>query len=347
MQSAASHTADVMAAVRQRIRSLNAGPFAATPIAVEIGNPAQFHPRDSDQPLVTVFVYRIELDNAAFLATPDGAQAVRLHALITAFCKSGASASESPGSFELRILTHVLRLFLEQPGFGPVRITNALPIGPAAALVAADLMITAQPRNLDIEDLNHIWTTQGDTPYRTSLAYCFSFGIITPARPADDGPPVLFPVLENPEDAGPGAIGPHPGLPPAGPAPAPEYGALVLNRGTASAPDLATEARFAAGAGDVVLPVVAIAEAAEPLALALDRWDAAGGGWRDASARLAPAAVTALERLALQGGAPMPASPVTLADDGTPALLRLRALRPGQPQAMQINPVLITLEAAP
>ena len=106
MLTAAAHVADAMAAVRRRIQSLNTGPFSATPIAVEIGAPATFHPRDDGAtPLVTIFVYRIEFDNAAYLSTPTGAQALRLHALLTAFCAAGVDRSESAGSFELRILS--------------------------------------------------------------------------------------------------------------------------------------------------------------------------------------------------------------------------------------------------
>ena len=343
MLTAAAHVADAMAAVRRRIQSLNTGPFSATPIAVEIGAPATFHPRDDGAtPLVTIFVYRIEFDNAAYLSTPTGAQALRLHALLTAFCAAGVDRSESAGSFELRILSHIIRLFMEQPQLGPVRVPNALPVGPAAALIGADLMITAQPRMLDVEDMNHIWTTQGETPYRTSLCYLFSFGIVPAAQPSDDGPPVLFPVLVDPLD--PASVGVHPGLP-AQTTPAPSYGAVVLNLGTHIRPTLVTEARFVAGGGDFTLQVAAITETPEALILQLEVWGP--NGWEDASDRLAQTVITSLARRTLQGGTLLTTSPVTLDDDGNAAVLRLSATRAAQPQMLIMNGVTITMGAAP
>lgn len=342
MQTSAAHVADVMAAVRRRIQTLNTKPFAATPLDVEIGSPATFHPRtEASQPLVTIFVYRIEFDNAAWVTESGGAQAVRLHVLITAFCNAGAERSESAGSFELRILSHVIRLFMEQPSFGPVRILNAPPQGPAAVLIGTDLMITAQPRALDVEDMNHIWTTQGDTPYRTSLCYMFSFGIVTAAKASDEGPPVIFPVLTDPLAPAPTAPAVHPRLPDLTETP-PQQGALVLNTGTAAAPRLATEARFPAGGGDAALPLVAITEEAEPLVLTAEIWGATG--WQDATARLGGTAITSLSRVALQGGAPIPPTAVTLEDDGKPAVLRLSARRAVAPETLLMNGITVTME---
>ena len=83
MQTSASHTAQVMAAVRERIQTLNTPLFSATPITVEIGNPAQFHPRpDGAPPLVTIWVYSIEFENTGLLVTPESARSQTCIALL-------------------------------------------------------------------------------------------------------------------------------------------------------------------------------------------------------------------------------------------------------------------------
>jgi hypothetical protein len=348
MQTSVSHTAQVMVAVRERILSLNQSIFQATPIRVEIGNPAFFHPlAESSPPLVTVWVYQLEFDNAGILPTPNTVQALRLHALITAFCQAGAAPQESHGTFELRILSHIVRLFLEEPEVGPVRITNALPVGPAASLIASEFMIEARPRTLDVEDFNNLWMTQADAPSRTSLAYSFAFGIVTPSRPTDEGPPVLNVVLEDPEDGSDAAIGVRPAMPDTAPPVAPALGVLALQMGTPAAPILMPEVTFIAGAGDQTLSVVAVTEAQENLVLALERWNGATGGWVDVTGRLSATALTSLVRASLQDGAPVTATDVTLADDGAVALLRLSASRAADPAMLSISRVTISMEAAP
>ena len=346
MQSSAAHTAQVMTFVRERIQTLNTGFFSATPITVEIGNPAQFHPRpDGAAPLVTIWVYSIEYENTGLLVTPESAQALKLHTLFTAYCTAGATPQESAGTFELRILSHIIRLFLEEPEFGPVRITNALPIGPAADLIASDLMIEARPRSLDLEDTNHLWASQGETPSRTSVAYTFSFGIVTPSRPGNEGPPVLQVLLEDPAAADPQEIGVRPEMPGQAPEPVTAFGVLALQIGTVAAPHLVPEMSFTAGAGDPTLSVVAVTEAEETLELTLELWDGPGGGWTDATGRLSATAVTSLVRSALQDGAPIAPTDITLTDDGTPALLRLSAGRPVAPELLSMSRVTITMEA--
>ena len=84
MNTEGSHLADIMNAVRDRILTL--GPFFPG-LVVEIANPAQFADRaDTDPPLVTLFVYRLEPDHTALLATPNSGAAIRMHTLISVTC---------------------------------------------------------------------------------------------------------------------------------------------------------------------------------------------------------------------------------------------------------------------
>lgn len=347
MAAASSHLADVMAAVRTRILTLS--PLFQN-LQVEIGNPAQFHPRsEATAPLVTLFVYRIEPDNAALLATPDTAVAVRLHTLITAFCPTGENNAESAGSMEMRLLSHIMRLFLERSSVGPVRIRGALPIGPLAALVASDLMIEARQLAPDMEEINHIWTTQADTPYRTSLVYKFSFGFVTPSRPSDEGPPVLNAVLGDRTDPTPHPPGPNPVMADAPEPAAVDYGVLAVNVGTGGATVLAPTASFRAGGPDPSLRLVAVTEKSETLALRLERFDAASGVWSDASAslHLAPASLTSAARSTLAIGGTPPAATVGFDNPGAPGVLRIVASRAAAPARLKIAPVMLVMEAAP
>ncbi len=185
--AAASHIADVMAAVRDRIRELQ--PLFPG-LDVEIGHPAQFHPRAAESNhLVTLFVYRIEPDMRAMVSTPEVGLAVRLNTLVTVYGGDKEDLSESIGSLELRILSHILRLFVERAMLGPVRLRDTLAQGALAVWAEQGLSVEAEPLSLDMEEINHIWTTQGDTPYRTSLAYSFKYGLVTPLKPTPDGPP--------------------------------------------------------------------------------------------------------------------------------------------------------------
>lgn len=338
-----AHIADVMAAVRTRILEL--APLFDD-LAVDIGNPASFHPRqDTAPPLVTLFVYRIEPDNSAMLATPSTALALRLHVLITVYAGQGETEGEIAGSYELRILSHIIRLFHEQPHVGPVRIREAVPVGALAALVTQDLMIEARQMAPDMEEINHIWTTQADAPYRTSVVYRFSFGIVTPSQPSDEGQPVLTVDLSDPDDPDPDAHGVTPVMPTLVPEPEPEQGVLSLDVGAPGPTRLAPGVTLPVGGGAAALEVLAVTETAENLDLVLERFDQTTGTWVDETADLTLASVTSLARLALQGGGAITTDTVGFPDPGAAMVFRLGAVRPGDPDALVMAPVFVTFEA--
>lgn len=340
MVTSTSHLADVAAAIRTRILSLDT---LFNGLVVEVGNPAEFHPRaDTAPPLVTLFIYRIEPDNAALLATPDSGAAMHLHALITAYCSAGETPQESAGTFELRILSHIIRLFLEAPELGPIRLRDVLPIGPLAALVSQDLMVEARQMAPDMEEINHIWTTQADAPYHTSLVYRFAFGIVTPSQPSNEGPPVLRTALEDPADPDPNAPGATPAFGDT-PQPAPEQGALTFNLGTALAPQLAAGIDLIATLGDLSLPLIAVTETAETLDLLLERFDAATGTWIDATADLAPVQINSRSRAVLAAGGPLAPDIFTFTDPGVAGVWRLSGLRAADPASLLIAPIFLTV----
>lgn len=337
--AAASHIADVMAAVRDRIRELQ--PLFPG-LDVEIGHPAQFHPRAAESNhLVTLFVYRIEPDMRAMVSTPEVGLAVRLNTLITVYGGDKEDLAESIGSLELRILSHILRLFVERATLGPVRLRDTLAQGALAIWAEQGLSVEAEPLSLDMEEINHIWTTQGDTPYRTSLAYSFKYGLVTPLKPAPDGPPVLSVELAPPGGlSGPGDIGVDPTFAPAPASPAPVFGALVI-RGPGATPTLLPAATVAPAAGNIAIQLLAIAGESASLTLAVQRFDLTTGTWVALPANVAT--ITAIAQRAFDANAVPAGLTVTFANPNAPALIRLTASHPTDPARWRVNPATIAV----
>lgn len=126
-------------------------------IRVMIGNPADAVPKPTDsEHRINLFFYRLE----PFGFAPDGGSDetwwLRLHCLVTAF---GISESLiSAGENDLRLLGELIRLFHESP----VRSTEVNG-------ETVELQVVFHP--LSTDDINHLWSTQGDVSYRTSVAY--------------------------------------------------------------------------------------------------------------------------------------------------------------------------------
>jgi hypothetical protein len=317
---------------------------------VEIANPAQFADRaDTDPPLVTLFVYRLEPDHTALLATPNSGAAIRMHTLISVTCTQPDLPNESIGSQELRILSHIMRLFHENHLIGPVRIQNALPIGPIASMITSDFFVEARQMAPDMEEINHIWTTQGDTPYKTSLVYRFSFGIITPSSPKDEGPPVLRVNLEDTDNVDPNKPDVTPQLTTVPSEPQVDFGVLAQNAGSIADPQLLPNATVIAAAGSVALDLVGVTENAETLDLILESFDAINGVWADAGVilNLSNNSITTLAREILQGGGAVSNLAITFDNPNTPTVLRLLAFRTVGPETLSMAPIVITIEAAP
>lgn len=330
-----AHIAEVMEAVRARILTLKTID-GLTDLAVEIANPAQHHPRpvDATSHLVTLFLYRIEPDHAAMLAGPDRGMAVRLKVMITVYGGQHDGAEESIGSIEMRILSHIMRLFLEQPQLGPIRVRDTLPLGPLADFVTKGVTVEAQQLSLDMEEVNHIWTTQGDTPFRTSLVYSFNYGLVVPSTPSDVGPPVLQ--VEGRASAG-YAPNPEP--------PLPELGALafVVERSDGSR-QLHPSHQLRAGT-DLRVALLCVTEAAVDFDLRLDRLNSATGVWEDQTGQFAPNVLVSTSRAGLDPAAMPVGMVLTLTDPGEATVYRLSVRHAADPDLYDIAPITLVVEA--
>lgn len=128
---------------------------------------------------VNLFFYRIA--PTAFQAdhTSGDPFFLRLFCLVTAF--AAKVAGETNG--DLKLLGEVIRLFHAEP------VLDALPAAPVAGDTVYQLQAVMLAPNM--EELNHIWTTQGsETPYRLSVAYEFALVPVEPTVRRLPGPPV-------------------------------------------------------------------------------------------------------------------------------------------------------------
>ncbi|MFO1434520.1 MAG: DUF4255 domain-containing protein [Candidatus Competibacteraceae bacterium] len=128
-----------------------------------IGTPSVAHKlAESETSLhyLNLFFYRIE--PGAYPADGDSRDPLylRVHCLITAFADSDSgTGGVGAGENDLRLLGGVMQQLHAQP-FLTLR-SNGNPI--------AQLQVLLNPLSLD--DINHLWATQGEIPYRLSVAY--------------------------------------------------------------------------------------------------------------------------------------------------------------------------------
>ena len=127
------------------------------------------HPKDTledmknndDKNQLNLFFYNVSYDGYPADGLSEDPFYVRLHCLVTAVgAKAATTGSPSPGENDLRLIGEVMRVLHQQPVISVDDGTNG---------EIAQLQIVPHPLNLD--DLNHIWSTQGDTAYRLSVAY--------------------------------------------------------------------------------------------------------------------------------------------------------------------------------
>lgn len=193
-----SHVVEVMARMRSTVTADLADPVPD--LRVEIASPAQVGA--VNQPTVTLFLYNVERSGIAFQPNAGLPAALILHVLVTAYAPAvpGAGDPDPVGLRELKLLMLVGRVFGAERDLGVVPIEDTAPIGLVANIDPQSLNARIYLEALDNEDINHIWTTQSQTAFRTSLPYRVEVGVLTPFAPVLEGPPILA-VREDIEDA--------------------------------------------------------------------------------------------------------------------------------------------------
>jgi hypothetical protein len=145
------------------------------PVRMLIGSPADAVPQQGDTDhRVNFFFYRVEPAGDTMSLAPDQPWLVRVHCLITAFAV--AEDQTSAGENDLRLLGSILRVFHETPILPPVQIGGE----------AVRPRVVFQPLSLD--ELNHVWSTQGDVHLRPSACYEMALLPVVPDELGIGGP---------------------------------------------------------------------------------------------------------------------------------------------------------------
>ena len=147
-------------------------------VVVIMGAPADAA-GSTDEQRLNLFFYRFEPAGIGPVARPGEPWRVRLHCLMTAFGVTEADLV-SPGENELRILGEVMRLFHEHPIIPDPDPATATSAERFIDVDGEPVRLQALFSPLDDQQVNQIWSTQGDTTYRPSLAYEFALTPVVP-----------------------------------------------------------------------------------------------------------------------------------------------------------------------
>ena len=310
---------------------------------VSIGHPsaaAREQETNSSNPrdLLNLFFYRVEHDGYPADGASEDPFYVRAYCLLTAFCLNDTENNGlSAGEKDLRLIGGALHWLHAQP-LVHVRGADDAEVGV--------LQVVLSP--LSVDDINHIWATQGELPYRLSVCYELALLPVPIAKPT--------------------ARQPH-------------VGGLGLQVGPTTAPDHATKLEFrvpparVATADPAWVPAIRFVDAggilrytlAFPTALAPSDVDVAGAGmpgtnvdlvweqWNSTSGwqQLAATQSLPLHTDGLDPDSPIgvPATSVAIPDraKGQLQLTAQRAWRrpDGATVTLRSNPLLISLYEAP
>lgn len=146
----------------------------STQVQVLIGTPAAAVPAESDDAQrLNLFFFRFEPSGFFPDRLPGEPWLLRLHCLATPFCndEDGVSAGEN----DLRVLGEVLRLFHEEPVL-------------SMTIEGQTFLLQTVCCTLGLDQLNQLWSTQGDTVYRPSALFEVSLAPVLPREPAVPAP---------------------------------------------------------------------------------------------------------------------------------------------------------------
>jgi photosystem II stability/assembly factor-like uncharacterized protein len=143
---------------------------------IMIGHPKYtFDKMKEDKNNLNLFFYNVQYDGYPSDGLSENPFYVRLYCLITAV--GAKNGTPSPGENDLRLIGEVMRVLHEHP---------IIPVEDGNNSEIAQLQTVPHPLNLD--NLNHIWNTQGDTAYRLSVAYEMALAPVPLAEAVEKGP---------------------------------------------------------------------------------------------------------------------------------------------------------------
>lgn len=167
-----SSLSTVCASVAQFVKDgVNA---TANHISVYMGAPADV-PQHPSHHRLNLFFYRFETSGFNADVHPLDPWRIRMFCLITAFGIDDGDVLA--GENELRILGEVMRIFHEKPVLDSVSVNGES--------VRLQVIFSTVPA----EQINQVWSTQGDTAYRPSVFYEMA---LTPIMPSERRSPPLL-----------------------------------------------------------------------------------------------------------------------------------------------------------
>lgn len=152
--------------------------------SISISHPKEMKADKSVQGL-NLFFYRVEFGAHPADVSTENPFYVRLHCLITALGSDvvipgpGGGNTITGGENDLRLIGEVMRVLHEHP---------LVPLHNSNQSQPLRLEVVFLPLSLD--DLNHVWSTQGETAYRISIAYEFFLVPVPLATPVKKGPKI-------------------------------------------------------------------------------------------------------------------------------------------------------------
>jgi hypothetical protein len=144
-------------------------------IRVLIGTPASAAPTASvNEHRVNLFFYRIEPSGFFPDVATDDIWRVRLHCLVSPFGRNEGPISA--GENDLRLLGEIVRVFHETPILPELNVSGQL------------VRMEALFHPLTLDEINHLWGTQGDVAYRPSVAYELTLLPVIPSQLSTGSP---------------------------------------------------------------------------------------------------------------------------------------------------------------
>ncbi len=143
-------------------------------VRVILGTPSDASPADTDTDhRLNLFFFRFETSGFNADAMPGDIQFLRMYCLATPFAVTEGTVSS--GENDLRIVGEAIRVFQEKPVF---EITVSTEV----------FHIEVVMQTLGLDQINQLWSTQGETVYRPSVLFEVSLAPVIPQTRFDPGP---------------------------------------------------------------------------------------------------------------------------------------------------------------
>lgn len=149
--------------------------------------------KGGDKHLLNLFPYRVMPSNFHAAGAANQPLYVRLNVLVTPFTVDDPNVLDA----DMRLLGHAIRVLSSRPTIPKLLPGTSNATGDFRKAAHVDYKLEAVLQAPSMEELNHIWTTQGgELPYRLSAAYEFALIPIEALDPWMDAAPVRTSILD-------------------------------------------------------------------------------------------------------------------------------------------------------